>query len=427
MWNTSSARRQTSPNLRLHQERVEAEKTAAEKADRAKSAFLAHMSHEIRTPLTAIVGAAQILSRDEASLTDRQRKMVDVLKTSSTSLRELVTGLLDFSRIESGQLTLERREVELDTLLEEARLIAETSAQEKGLVLTVHPSPLKGRKIWADPTRLRQILVNLLTNATKFTAHGSVTVTSAHKEIEGTPFITVEVTDTGIGIPAVRQEAIFERFNQGDSTINTVYGGTGLGLSIARDLAHLMGGSLKVRSEEGQGSTFTLTFPLQFVPDAADDPKIYADARASDMVIEKKYHDRMRALAAGEKKVLVAEDYEANVVVLTSLLEEAGFICDVVRDGQQAVDKWTSGHYDLVLMDVKMPVLDGYSAAQAIRALEAEKGLARTPILCMTAHAMMESQDESVRAGMDDFLSKPLSADELMRAVRRALGSRKAA
>lgn len=282
--------------------------------------------------------------------------------------------------------------------------------------LTIGRSPIGNAHFMSDATRLRQILVNLVGNALKFTAQGSVSVTAETTEIEGSRFLSIAVKDTGTGIAPENLEKIFERFQQEDSSISLNYGGSGLGLSIARDLARLMGGSIRVESEQGSGSTFTLLIPLKLESEAQEDS---AQATESDSVSERKYVDRMRLLSANRKHILIADDYDGNVIILSSLLDDAGLSHDVAHNGQEAVELWKKHHYDLILIDVKMPVLDGYEATRQIRALEKQEHMPHTPIVCMTAHAMMESRANGLSAGMDDFLDKPISADDLMNMIER--------
>lgn len=409
--------------MRIYQEKVEAEKDAALRADKAKSAFLAHISHEIRTPLTAIVGVADIMKAKQDNLTDKQKKLVDVLRVSAISLRELLTGILDFSRIESGALVLDERRVNLMELIKEVESIASVSAQEKHLKLVTNLDEIKGITAWLDPVRLRQILVNLVGNAVKFTATGFVELSASVTMLSGTQFIKIEVKDTGIGISEDKQKTIFERFVQANSDISTRFGGTGLGLSISRDLAKLMGGSIKVESKMGEGSTFTLFLPLLHAPDdsSAAHEKDIANQNTINKKMEDKHRDRLRAIAAGEKRVLLAEDYEGNIIIISSLLEDAGLVCDIAHDGLEAIEKWNQRHYDVVLMDIKMPKMDGFAAATEIRRLEAVEGVARTPIICMTAHAMLTTQEKHEEVGMDGFLSKPVTSDELLSALEKVM------
>lgn len=398
--------------LRLYQEKVAAEKEEAERASAAKSAFLAHMSHEIRTPLTAINGVAEILQKNTGNLSDKQKQLVHVLHTSSITLRELVTDILDFSRIESGQVELDLREVNLGHILREVYEITALTAKEKGITYNLDYRSFNRVVGYYDGPRLRQVLLNLVGNAIKFTEIGSVTVTPKLIDLDGAPFLSVTVTDTGIGIADGVKEKIFEQFKQGDAFITKKFGGTGLGLTISQNLATLMGGHIHVDSVLGRGSIFTLLVPHRGITTTLEEADT-AEPQA-----------RPRIVALHEKKVLLAEDYNGNIAVISFIFEEMGLAYDVAINGKQAVDKFEAGHYDAILMDVQMPVMDGFTATKAIREIEEARGLPRTPIICMTAHAMMHDKDRVIASGMDDYLTKPIFGDDLRDMLARHMNLR---
>lgn len=395
--------------LRLYQEKVAAEKEQAERANAAKSAFLAHMSHEIRTPLTSINGVAEILQKNTENLSDKQKQLVHVLHTSARSMRELVTDILDFSRIESGEVELDIRTVNLGNLLREVYEITSLSAQEKGIAYNFDYKAFNTISGKYDSTRLRQVLLNLVGNAIKFTEAGSVVVTPKLIEIGGRPFLSIAVTDTGIGIADDVKDRIFEQFKQGNTFINKKYGGTGLGLTISQNLAAFMGGHIQVESVLGRGSTFELVLPHISVTQSPDDFE-----RSQDNV-------PILSAADERKRVLLAEDYTGNVAVISYIFDEMGLAYDIATNGQEAVEKWQDGDYDAVLMDVQMPVMDGFTATRTIRAIEQREGLRRTPIICLTAHAIIYGKDVVLESGMDDYLTKPIFGDDLRAMLTRHL------
>lgn len=381
---------------------VEALKTA-EAANQAKSAFLATVSHEIRTPLNGVLGMAQAIGFDE--LSDAQRKRLDVLYQSGRGLLSILNDVLDLSKIEAGKLELEVVDFELEPLLVSAEASFMAVAAQKAVALQVDASAAQGR-YRGDPTRIRQVLFNLVSNALKFTEQGHIHMTARH---DGR-CLAVEVADTGIGIPAESLVEIFDPFTQADVSITRRFGGTGLGLTICQRLASLMNGDISVVSTPGKGSTFTFRLPLQRLDRAVVPAKV--------STAEEGYVGD----ATGDLRILAAEDNSTNQLVLRTLLAQAGLDVVIVSNGQEAIQAWELDAFDIVLMDVQMPVMDGVSAARAIRQAERLQGRSRTPIIALTANAMAHQVADYVAAGMDCAVTKPIDVGELFDAISRCLG-----
>ena len=398
--------------MKQYEETLRQEKEKAERANHAKTDFLAHMSHEIRTPLTAIGGIAEILNNPNQPLNDKQKQLVRTLLTSTTSLKDLVNDILDFSKIENGDIELDIDSFSFRAMCEQIISMMSVQAREKGLAFSFDYESVLSLQMMGDDLRIRQIIVNLLGNAMKFTDEGSVNVTAYQDTIEGRPVLCVDVTDTGIGIAPENMDVVFERFKQGDASVSRRYGGTGLGLPISQNLARLMGGDITVRSEQGKGSTFSLKLPLK-IADMADDEKSGVDSSN----ISQKLNDKIRAALGNESRILLVEDYEGNIVVLGFVLEDIGCAYDVARTGKEALEMWEKNHYDIVLMDIQMPVMDGFSATAAIRRAEEEGKLERTPIIGMTAHALVGDKDKCIEAGMDAYLPKPIVEADLKQKI----------
>ena len=392
----ADARMQTELQLREAQQ-------IAESANRAKGEFLARMSHEIRTPMHGVLGVTQVLL--ETPLSSDQRQYVEMIRGSGELLLTVINDILDFSKIEAGRMELEDADFEVLPVFRETLDLIAVTARHKGLRVELDvpgdlPSWLGG-----DAVRLRQVLINLLGNATKFTERGHIRLRARTEALTARQVrLHVEVEDTGIGIsPEVLRNA-FEPFTQADASTTRVYGGTGLGLAISSQLVQLMGGHLTCDSVPGKGSTFAFDVPLS-VPDVVplvstpESPKTRAEAVVGH--------------------VLIAEDNRINQVIAKRLLESLGITVDVVADGAAAVQAVRQRHYDVVLLDCQMPVLDGYGAAQQIRAEEA-KGR-HIPMLAVTASVMPEDHERARAAGVDAVLMKPLRADELRQAVLRHL------
>ncbi|HWE47409.1 MAG TPA: ATP-binding protein [Caulobacteraceae bacterium] len=379
---------------------------AAREASDAKSAFLATMSHEIRTPLNGILGMAQAIATDE--LTPIQRGRVGVIRSSGQALLDILNDVLDLSKIESGKLSLEEVEFDLETLVADVRNCFDNVAVEKGLRFEVNLDGARG-VYRGDPVRVRQILFNLVSNAMKFTDAGEV-VLSATADNDA---LALRVADTGIGIAPDKLAAIFGKFSQADASTTRRYGGSGLGLAICTDLVELMGGRIEVTSAVGQGSCFTATIVL---------PRLSAESATTPAprVVETR-----RDLS--NLRVLAAEDNPTNQQVLKALLGALGIEPTIVGDGAQAYDAWLREDWDLVLMDVQMPVMDGLEATRRIRATESEAKMRRTRIVALTADAMAHQYDACLAAGMDGRLTKPIDIGALFETIAGACEARRAA
>ncbi|WP_066334538.1 CHASE domain-containing protein [Azohydromonas lata] len=378
----------------------------AEAASRAKSSFLANMSHEIRTPLHGMLGMARTLA--EARLPAGQRQQAQLIVHSGRLLLGLIDDILDFSRIEAGQLKLEQVPVDLAAIAAEAVALFQPAAAHKGLALRLHLPQQAPAPVLGDPLRLAQILNNLLSNAVKFTSTGGVDLRLVHEAGEHWRFV---VRDSGIGLSAEQQARIFEPFIQADGSTTRRFGGSGLGLSIVRHLAQLHGGEVGVNSEPGQGAEFWVLLTL---PSAA---------LAAPAVAHAPPTPGTSAAALAGKAVLVAEDNEVNMQLACMMLEQLGLQVHPAPDGDAAFKAYAQGAPDIVLMDMHMPVMDGLEATVRIRALEAERGLPRTPIVALTASALAEDRHRCKAAGMDDVLVKPFDMAQLTALLEHFLPS----
>ena len=368
-------------------------KEEAENANHAKSAFLATISHEIRTPLNGLLGMAEVMAM--GVLEPAQRERLEVVRSAGESLLSILNEVLDLSKIEAGKLTLEDGEFDIGELARSAYATFQAVAETKGVSFELKVSQDARGVYRGDPMRVRQVLQNLISNALKFTERGTVRIAVARRADQ----LRVRVIDTGIGMSAEQQKTLFRAFQQAEASTTRRYGGTGLGLAICHDLAELMGGRISVRSAPGKGTSFTVRLPLE---------KIKAASPAAALAPE-------RAGSAAERslRVLAAEDNSVNQLVLKTLLEQAGIEPVMVGDGRAAVDAWAREPWDLILMDVQMPGMDGPSATAEIRAREKAEGRARTPIVALTANAMEHQIGDYLAAGMDAHLAKPIAAGRL--------------
>ena len=376
----------------------------AEIANRAKSEFLANMSHEIRTPINGIIHFSNLALLGEMS--PESRDFIEKQKSSSTSLLRIINDILDLSKIESGRLDIESIPFSMENLLKESMDVFGISAEEKGLQLIMNlPATLPGN-LKGDPLRVQQILTNLISNAIKFTQQGEITVNVCEKTGAGekTEF-KFQVTDTGIGMTEEQQMNLFRPFQQGDSSTTRKYGGTGLGLEISKKLIELMGGTIAVESVYEKGTAFSFMLPFEY-------PDLDAEAEETEKLSEDDLTDRMSRIRGAQ--ILVAEDNMANQLIITAILENSGFHVTVANNGKEALEQLENRSFDLVLMDIQMPVMDGFEATKEIRRNEKWANL---PVFAMTANVMQEDINQCLDVGMNAHLCKPLDMDQLHHAL----------
>jgi signal transduction histidine kinase/CheY-like chemotaxis protein len=387
-------------------------RTMAEQASRAKSEFLANISHEVRTPLNAVMGLTRLLM--DSPLTEEQRSWLDLMDSSAHALLGLLNDVLDLSRIEAGKLEIEKVPYRLHETLEELSTLYAGQTAAKSMTWNLELADDLPDMVEGDPGRVRQVLANLLSNAIKFTPKGGRVGVSARVKT-GDPkqqLLQLQVKDTGVGIAKSHQATIFDAFTQADASTARRYGGSGLGLAICAKLTALMGGKIALESELGQGSTFTVTLPLA-LPTAVNGAPQSAPAELNDVISA---GDRFAGLT-----VLVAEDHPVNELLINQLLKRLG--CEVLnaRDGAQAVAVWAKESVDLALMDVQMPGCNGLEATRQIREQEVLKGRRHTPIVAVTANAMKGDREACLAAGVDGYISKPVSPQALIRAMEDVL------
>jgi len=394
---------------RIHATARDAQR-AAVAANLAKSQFIANVSHEIRTPLNGVLGMAQVLAADDLSPTQRQR--VDIIHSSGEVLLSILNDVLDFSKIEAGKLDLEAMPFNLVKVVGDVQAAFSAVAESKNLDLNLQvdggsPDRRIGELYLGDPTRVRQIVSNLVSNALKFTPSGEIKMIVTCLD----EAVVISVRDTGIGIPEDRLSKLFGQFEQVDASTTRRFGGTGLGLSICYELCRLMGGRIVVESQLGTGSTFTAHLPLLKVngPEASLTRAAVRATEGGDV-------------ANGELRILAAEDNKTNQLVLTILLQQMGVTPTMVEDGALAVEAWREGEFDLILMDMQMPVMDGLTAVRTIRAAEEVAARPRSPIIALTADVMSHHLEEYRRAGVDAVVSKPIQFAELVQAMQSLMG-----
>ena len=390
-------------------ELVEA-RDAAEAANVLKSHFLANMSHEIRTPLNGVLAMAQIMAMGE--MAPKQRERLGVIRQSGEALLTVLNDILDLSKIEAGRMELEDVEFDTQDMAAKVEAAHQPAAFAKHLNFSVDVTPAALGVRRGDPVRLLQILNNLLANAVKFTHSGEVRVLIDGEGEGGADGLKVSVTDSGIGVPSDKLPLLFQKFSQVDSSTTRQFGGTGLGLAICRELAQLMGGNVWAESLQGLGSTFFVSVPLRRV--------------AAGAVAAEPAQAHVSGAEISSLRILAAEDNATNQLVLKTVISTFGLDVDIVPDGQRAVEAWANGDYDLILMDIQMPVMDGITATREIRAAEARTGRRRTPIIALSANAMVHQVKEYLNAGMDMHVAKPIQLAKLHQALERVLNEAEA-
>ncbi|MBU2985350.1 response regulator [Saccharophagus degradans] len=405
--------------LMVFQQRLlQAEQTAlknAEKAtqsSKAKSEFLANMSHEIRTPINGVLGMLELLKK--TSLSEDQQHKVAMALRSGNSLLSIINDILDFSKIEAGKITIEKQAFNIKQLLQDIIETMQHQAGTKGLSVTINTSQIHQDWVVGDESRVRQIVVNLLGNAIKFTERGAVAISASTKMDEQSVQFECEIQDSGIGISSDQAKHLFSAFNQADASTTRKYGGTGLGLVISKKLCTLMGGRLSLESELGRGSTFN--FRLTFEKSLAEQPPQAPATTISEP-----------STAQPTCRILLVEDNEINQLVAEGILEDHGYACDMAENGEIALTMLMNASItapcDLILMDCQMPIMDGYACTQAIRAGKAGDKHKLIPIIAMTANAMKGDREKCIAAGMDDYLTKPLDEEVFIKMLQQWLPS----
>jgi len=398
------AARETAERERDIAERARAE---AEAANRAKSTFLAAMSHEIRTPMNGVLGMMDVLER--SSLEPAQERNVAVMRQSAQGLLRIIDDVLDFSKIDAGRMDIEAAPFSLSELVAATVKTMMPQARRKHLKLSAEPSSVRPDRVIGDPTRVRQILFNLVGNAIKFTDQGFVRIQAVTRaQGDGSVLASLTVTDSGIGMDETTRARLFEPFMQADSSTTRRFGGTGLGLSIVRRLAQLMGGDVEVETAPGEGARFTVHLRLSEARLAA----VLADVEGDKL-------PPSFPPWATAARLLVADDHPVNLEVILRQLELLGLSAETAEDGEAALAKWRKAPHDIILLDLHMPVLDGFALAKAIRHEEAKRGLPRTALVAVTADAMKGKDARCYAAGMDGFVTKPVSIDALARTLVR--------
>ncbi len=391
--------------LEQTRERLELEKAKAENATRAKSMFLASMSHEIRTPLNGIIGMIEILKASDNN--PKHCEYLEIIEISADNLLNIINDILDFSKIESDQIELEEIPFDIRMEVESVVKLLHLKASSKGLVFNAEVADDVPVGLIGDPVRLKQILINLINNAIKFTDVGYVKTQLEIKQIQGDEILLYcGVSDSGIGISNDEQVRLFKAFSQTDKSTSRKYGGSGLGLAISKKLTGLMQGQIGVKSRKGEGSTFWFTFRMKI---------------ARDLLTAKTKKTKINQASAKSLNVLLVDDNAINRKVAMFTLQKLGHRVESAVDGKEAVDKYTQGDYDVILMDVQMPVMDGYEATAAIRSLQEDPDRPQSRIVAMTANAEKGEMEKCIELGMDDYISKPFKSEDLEKKLKHPI------
>ncbi|MEP3889801.1 MAG: ATP-binding protein [Hellea sp.] len=401
--------------VEYQKQELELQKSKAVQASKSKSEFLANMSHEIRTPMNGVMGMAQVLMR--AELPKKETQYAGLIYESGSALMTILNDILDFSKIEAGRLELDPARFDLTETLKGVNALMHNSAKEKGIDLSLNIQRGIETHLIGDAGRIRQILINLIGNAIKFTHEGGVFIHASTHILNNNNRLNITIQDTGIGISKEHLETIFEKFNQADGSITRVFGGTGLGLSITKSLIDAMGGTINVTSELGKGSTFVLTLPLSV---ASDNHLTLHNPHSVTSAQNRQRETPATSVKTNKVKILVADDNETNLRCINDLLAHIGYQVDAVTNGQMAYNAAKASQYDLILMDMAMPVMDGLESLKAIRAYEASQGKSAVPIVVVTGHALIGDKEAFLNMGFDGYVSKPIESQQILEAIKAA-------